>query len=131
MEVPPYDITEVRRFFLEPGSPLQRQYEALRAYYVENIAATQAAERFGYTYGSFRVLCHQFRHSLGRSFFREPRHGPTTQPKKDATRELIVAMRKRNLSVIDIRLELQAAGHQLSHTAIWEVLKDEGSPASP
>lgn len=131
MIIPPYDITEVRRFFLEPRSPLQRQYEAMRAYYIEELSASDAAERFGYTYGSFRVLCHQFSHNLERNFFREPRHGPTTQPKKDPARELIIAARKRNLSVVDIQFELQAAGHRLSRTAIWEVLRDEGFSRLP
>jgi hypothetical protein len=49
-------------FFLAPESPLQRQYEALRAYFVERLPSHQVARRFGYTPGSFRVLCHQFRH---------------------------------------------------------------------
>ena len=49
-------------FFLAPESHLQRQYEALRAFFVEQLPSVEAARRFGYTPGSFRVLCHQFRH---------------------------------------------------------------------
>ena len=36
-------------------------YEALRAYFVEDRASAEVAKAFGYTPGSFRVLCHQFR----------------------------------------------------------------------
>lgn len=32
----PKDLMECRRFFLEPSHPKQRQYEALRAYFIEN-----------------------------------------------------------------------------------------------
>ena len=46
-------------FFLAPESHLQRQYEALRAFFVEQLPSVEAARRFGYTPGSFRVLCHQ------------------------------------------------------------------------
>lgn len=34
--------------------------EALRAYFIEGVASKEAAKRFGYTEGSFRVLVHQF-----------------------------------------------------------------------
>ena len=50
------------RFFLAPETPQQRQYEALRAYFVEKAPSHEVAHRFGYTPGAFRVLCHQFRH---------------------------------------------------------------------
>ena len=35
-------------------------YEALRAYFVEDRSSAEAAKAFGYTPGSFRVLCHTF-----------------------------------------------------------------------
>jgi hypothetical protein len=58
MENSPDPLTKEGRFFLEPASPSHRQYEALRAYFVEGISSQLVAERFGYTAGSFRVLCH-------------------------------------------------------------------------
>ena len=57
----PKSISACRRFFLEPSSPKQRQYEALRAYFAEGRASAEAARAFGYTTGSFQVLCHRFR----------------------------------------------------------------------
>src|ERR1039457_5968933 len=89
---------EETRFFPEPAPPAQRQYEALRAYFVEGVSSAAVSQRFGYTRGSFRVLCHHFRRSKP-DFFRELQHGPQTQPKKDAVRELILGMRKQNLSI--------------------------------
>src|ERR1035441_2817604 len=97
MESSPDALTIESRFFLEPASSAQRQYEALRAYFVEGVSSADVSQRFGYTRGSFRVLCHHFRRSKP-DFFRELKHGPHTQTKKDAVRELILGMRKQNLS---------------------------------
>jgi len=48
-----------QNFFLSPQFPLQRQYEALRAYLVEEEPSADVARRFGYSAGAFRVLCYQ------------------------------------------------------------------------
>ena len=52
------------RFFLEPSSARQRQYEALRSVFVEGLSQKAAADRFGYSHDAFRQLVHQFRLSL-------------------------------------------------------------------
>jgi hypothetical protein len=127
-----YSFTDEELFFREPTHPRQRQYEALRAYFADGFSSADAAELFGYQPGSFRVLCWRFRHRMDRDFFRDIRHGPQAQPKKDAVRERIVALRKRNLSVYDIRDDLERSGkEQLSVTAIQEVLREEGFARLP
>jgi hypothetical protein len=50
-----------RHFFLEPSCTAQRQYEALRAVFVEHCRQKEVAERFGYDYAAFRQLVAQFR----------------------------------------------------------------------
>ncbi|MFN0164227.1 MAG: hypothetical protein ACKVQQ_23570 [Burkholderiales bacterium] len=135
MSKAPNVLTMVRQFFLEPAHPRQRQYEALRAFFVEELKSADAARRFGYQPGSFRILCHRFRKQLGRDsnvFFQAIAHGPQSQPKKDAVRERIVALRKKNLSVYDIHDELTRTGKdRLSVTAIQELLRDEGFARLP
>ena len=108
----PHPITNEARFFLEPIHPRQRQYEALRAYFVEQLSSAEAARQFGYQPGSFRILCWRFRHEMDRNLFRDVPHGPKAQPRKDAVRARIIAMRKRNLSVYDIRDELERVGKE-------------------
>ena len=114
----PKDITDCRRFFLEPSGPKQRLYEALRAFYVEGLDSQQAAERFGYTPGAFRVMCHHFRRDPDPSFFLKPQHGPQSQPKKSATRSLIVRLRKLNHSVYEISDILKDSDIRLCPTAV-------------
>ena len=125
MASPPKSLTDPTRFFLEPQQPRQRQYEALRAYFAEGMPSAEAARRFGYTPGAFRVLCHAFRHGRRRDFFTEAPRGPQAQTKKDPARPLITALRKQNLSIYDIHDALTQQGHPLSLTAIHEVLRAE------
>jgi hypothetical protein len=120
-----------RRFFLEPSSPKQRQYEALRAYFVEQRPSAEVARAFGYSPGSFQVMCHHFRHSTDPAFFIASRPGPRLQPKKSAARELVVELRKANYSVYEISQALTERSLSLSPTAVREVLKAEGFAALP
>jgi hypothetical protein len=55
------DNTPCQGFFREPSGPLQRQYEALRAVFIEELPQKEVAGRFGYSYDAFRQLVHQFR----------------------------------------------------------------------
>jgi transposase len=127
----PKDITKCRRFFGEPSSPRQRQYEALRAFYVEGLPSAEAAKRFGYAPGTFRVLCHAFRRDELPEFFTAGKPGPISQPKKSAALEQIVALRKRNYSIYEISQTLKEQGTPLSPTAVGEVLAAEGFARLP
>lgn len=127
----PKSITQCRRFFAKPRHPRQRQYEAFRAYFLESRESAEVARAFGYTPGSFRVMCHQFRRNPDPEFFVSGRPGPKTQPKKSLVRKRIVELRKKNRSVYEISEELKAGGNSLSPTAVREVLKEEGFAALP
>ena len=103
----------------------------MRAYFVEGRASAVAARTFGYSVGSFRVLCHHFRREAHPDFFVAPRHGPQTQPQKSAARDTIVDLRKQNYSVYDISETLKDRGLTLSPTGVREVLKAEGFAPLP
>ena len=125
----PADLTRV---FLEPSNPTHRQYEALRAYFVDHLPSAEAAAKFGYSPGSFRVLCHQLRQQPDRPFFLAPVKGPKASPNKDQTRDQIVALRKQNLSIYDISTALEeSGGRKLGATAISMILKEEGFARLP
>ena len=127
----PKDLTECERFFTEPQNPKQRIYEALRAFFVGKRPSNEVAKDFGYTPGSFRVLCHHFRRDPDPQFFLSAKPGPHSQPKKSAARDSIVDMRKRNFSVYDISEALKQMKISLSPTAVGEVLKEEGFAPLP
>jgi len=109
---------------------MHRQYEALRAFFVDGLPSAQAAERFGYTPGSFRVLCHELRRNPDREFFLTSRQ-PPPGPRRDRGRDAIIALRKQNLSIYDISRGLAEQGEPRSPAAIALILKDEGFDRLP
>lgn len=129
----PLTTSAAANFFLGPELTLQRQYQALRAYFVEQLPSREVAQRFGYTPGAFRVLCHQFRHDPAKraAFFAHPARGPHTAPVRHRVRTRAVAMRKRNRSVYDIQRQLAAAGHTIRIKALSLLLREEGFARLP
>jgi hypothetical protein len=127
----PKKLTSLAEKFLRPSNATHRQYEALRAYFVEGLSGPEAAARFGYTHASFRVLVHQFRQSPGRSFFLTPGKGPHIAPKRQALRDRVIALRKQNLSIYDISAALTADDQPISPVAVDQILKAEGFSRLP
>jgi hypothetical protein len=125
------ELTNLQRVFLEPANPTHRQYEALRAYFVDGVPSAQVAARFGYTPGSFRVLCHALRQNPQREFFLPVPRGPRATPQRDATREKVVALRKQNLSIYDISRALQEQDRRLSPAAVARLLAEAGFAKLP
>jgi hypothetical protein len=124
-------VTDPADVFLEPVNSTHRQYEALRAFFVDRLPSAEVAERFGYTPGAFRVLCHQFRQDPRREFFLPPRKGPRPTPEKERIRQKIVALRKQNLSVYDISRELAHGDDKRTPAAVSLILKHEGFARLP
>jgi len=125
------DRLTLARRFSEPSSSTQRQYEALRAFFVDGLPSAETAARFGYTPGSFRVLVHQFRSRPDRDFFVPTTHQGRPPGKQKRLRQQVVALRKQNLSVHDISRALARDGEALSPAAVAAILKEEGFAKLP
>lgn len=117
--------------FLQPKNANQRQYEALRAYFVEGLSSKKTAEQFGYSPGSFRGLVHQFRQNPDRDFFGSTPEASEKQQQRDQLRERIVTLRKQNLSIYDISRSLQHEGVAVSAVTVNQILRDEGFARLP
>jgi transposase len=124
-------LSSEARFFLEPIQPKHRQYEALRAYFAENLPAKEAATRFGYSQGAFHVMCHKFRNDPERKFFVETRPGPKYSPKRDRSRDRVIELRKNNYSIQDIHILLKKESVNLSPASVWKILEEEGFSKLP
>lgn len=71
------DDTRCRRFFLDADTATyHRQYEALRAIFVDGLPQSEVADKYGYTRASMRQLVHQFRTAMRSGspppFFKNP-----------------------------------------------------------
>ena len=51
-------------FFANPQNTVQKQYEALRSFYLEKCPGEEVAKRFGYTLSSFYSLTRDFKKNL-------------------------------------------------------------------
>jgi hypothetical protein len=120
---------DLAQVFLAPQNSTHRQYEALRAYFVDRLPAAEVAGRFGYTVGSFHQLAHRLRQNPNRPLFAEPpRPGAKAS---DTVRQQIVRLRKQNQSIYDISEALKKEGTPRSPVAVAEVLKQEGFARLP
>jgi hypothetical protein len=124
-------LTAFAQHFLRPTNATHRQYEALRAFFVEGRPATEVAQRFGYTPGSFRVLACLFRKDPQRLFFLPTARGPQAAPKQQALHDRVIALRKQNLSIYDISRALDADGRPVSPVTVDQILKAEGFARLP
>lgn len=124
-------ITNLAHRFLQPANATHRQYEALRAFFIEKVPSAEAARRFGYSPQSFRVLVHRFRQNPDRDFFVPPVRTPHAAPKRERARNLIITLRKQNLSIYDISRALAREGLSYSPVAIAQLLKEEGFARLP
>jgi Transposase DDE domain len=120
---------DLAQVFLSPQNATHRQYEALRAYFVEKLPGPEVAERFGYSRGSLYQLAHQFRQDPHRQFFAE-----SAVPRavaSEAVNRQIIQLRKQNLSVYDISQALKKEDILRSPAVIAAVLKQEGFAKLP
>lgn len=79
--------SSLRDYFLRPSCTSQRQYEALRAVFVDGASQKDAADRFGYSYGSFRLLVLELRSAFAGGsappfFTKPPEAGPPAGSRK-------------------------------------------------
>ena len=61
------DDTACKAFFIQPTHTYHRQYEALRAIFVDGRSQKDVAEEFGFTHGALRQLVFKFRSGCGES----------------------------------------------------------------
>jgi hypothetical protein len=125
------DRLTLARRFVEPANSTHRQYEALRAFFVDRLPSAAAAARFGYTPASFRVLVHQFRNQPDRDFFVATPQAGRPPGRQRRIRDQVIALRKQNLPVHDISRALAREGESLSPAAVAAILKREGFAKLP
>jgi hypothetical protein len=75
------DDEPCRQFFRQPHETLQRRYEALRAYFVDDQPLAEIADRLGYRLASLKSMVCRFRAACARGtsppfFFRTDADAP-------------------------------------------------------
>lgn len=125
---------EPKKFFINPSLPIQRQYEALRAYYVDNLSLEQIEEKYKFSKSYFAKLKFNFQQSLKQKqnlYFQIKKTGPKNLFTEKNIVEEIIQLRKKNHSILDIRTILEAKRNSISLDTIDRILKKEGFASLP
>jgi len=121
-------VREGAEYFTAPAGAAQRRYEALRAYFLDEMPAAEVADRFGYSTASVHQMATLLR--KGRlALFAGARPGPKG-PRK-ATGQLrarALELRAAGHSVTEIAAALTGEGMPVSAQTVWQILDAEGLP---
>jgi transposase len=124
-------VREGAEYFTAPAGAAQRRYEALRAYFTQDMPASEVADRFGYSTASVHQMATLLR--KGRlALFTENKPGPKG-PRK-ATGQLrarVLELRAAGHSVTEIAAALTGEGMPVSAQTAWQILDAEGLPRLP
>jgi transposase len=122
-------------YFLSMPNPMQRQYLAMRMFFAEGASAEEVASRYGYTANTVYTYVRRFKEKMDSSdedpFFKESQVGRKRLDHGGGVNDLIVAFRKKNFSVPEIKAALDAQGICVSERYISSLLTDEGFARLP
>jgi len=115
--------------------PVHKQYLALRMFFADGCTAEQVALKYGYTVSAVYSLVRDFKAKLAQGgedpFFKENRAGRKKLDQKGEIKALVVAYRKKYLSVPEIKALLDAQQVNVSERYISSLLTGEGFARLP
>jgi hypothetical protein len=124
-------------YFISPPSINQKKYEALRAFFYEKLTAKEVAGRFEYKLSAFYSLTRDFRDFIKNineaedPFFLSKKPGRKEKDSEGGITELVVNLRKKYLSVPDIKAITDSRGQKISEKYIHLILQKEGFDRLP
>ena len=123
-------------FFLKPITIAQKQYEALRLFFVDKIPAAEVAKKFGYTTRGFNTITSDFRKDLKNGlapqlFFADKKKGRKRPEFITQADDIIIELRKTNHSVDEIKTVLDSKGFSMCEKTIHNIIKEHGFPRLP
>lgn len=122
-------------YLLNPKTIAQKQYEALRMYFIEKKSGLEVAKTFGYTYRGFTTIVANFRKTLRTTdeemFFIARKKGRKKDKQISQANQLIINLRKKYYSIEDIKVTLDGKGIKVSEKSIYSIIKNEGFSRLP
>lgn len=113
-------------YFTSPASAAQRRYEALRAYFLDEMPAAEVADRFGYSTASVHQMATLLRKGK-LELFADSRPGPKGPRKATGQlRSRVLELRAAGHSVTEIAAALTREGMPVSAQTAWQILDTEG-----
>jgi transposase len=125
----------IKAYLLGKSSSVRKQYLAIIRFYLDGWSAQKVADEFGYTVSTVYTIARDFKNKLaqddGDPFFAEIRPGRKKLEREGKTADIVVAYRKRNMSVPDIKSLMDARDIDISERTITAILKERGFTRLP
>ena len=113
------------KYFTKPVQPRQRQYEAVRTVIVDKLTYKEASEKFNYKVSTLRLLVHKAKAGI-LHLFPAIKKGPGQKRTSMMIQQKIIALRKHNLSTVDIHHRLAEDKQTCSIKTIERIIKEAG-----
>ena len=125
---------KLKTYFNKPTSMLHRQFEALRAHYIDGMSFADISKQYKLSESYLRKLrssCEEkFKNGVD-PFFPDIKKGPKRSHKADDIRSIVIDLRRQNFSIIDIKSRLEGTWKKVSLDTINRILKEEGFKRLP
>ena len=128
----------VKKYFAEPRQTFHRQYLMLRSFLFEDNPAEDVAAKYGCTVNTIYSLARDFKVRLklclqqGEDpFFLILKAGRKSVNRDDALVDTIVNLRKKQLSIPDIKILLDGKGYNVSEGFIYNICDENGFARLP
>jgi transposase len=123
-------------YFTNRSNPLHTQYEAMKAYFIDQLSADEVANKFDYTVNTVYSMARDFRKALLDNPQTDPFFKPVVLGRKPLalakeTRDEIISLRKSYLSIPEIKSVMESKGKSMALTTIGDILKREGFARLP
>jgi transposase len=119
------DTVDLVKYFQHPASPRQKQYETVRAIFIDGLTVEAAAKRYGYKAATIYSLLRDAK--AGRiELFASVKKGPQQKRTDVEVQSKIISYRKMRLASPDIHARLLAEDIFVSVRAIARILKASG-----
>ena len=129
---------EVLDYFTNPRLATHRQYLALRRFFVDGASAEDVALAFGYKPNAIFSIARNFKKKLKECpgegsdpFFQALRTGPKAVDREGDDAQLVIAYRKRMLSIPEIEILMTGIGRPMSAGLISDILRENGFVRMP
>lgn len=114
-----------KRYFTNPISQRQKQYEVVRAIILEQKQVKTVAKKLGYKESTAYALIRDFKNGKI-ELFPTVKKGPQHRRTSIETQKMIIVLRKKGLSSPDIQNRLGNEGVKCSTRTIERILQDSG-----
>jgi len=121
-------------YFSNPSNPPHKQYLALRMFFLDGKSAEEVSIEYGYHPTTIYTFAQNFKETLKKGidpFFVINRTGPKEVDRQGDDADLVVAYRKKMLSIPEIQILMSGLGRPMSAGLIGDILHVNGFTRMP